>query len=179
MKGTRNGGQPAGCGEVKNLWRWFAASRLMISLQKRLFLLLRAVEDKCEKNANLGRVDENRLSSLFLYRVKAYFKKQTRKGGFIMNKWLQGNALRKNEQWADSYRKWLLSQQPAEILNHTYEYTTREDILMCMEELSLQPKQAKAMLKSPCPLERCIWRIQRSWNGLYGHDSRVHRSRSR
>ena len=57
----------------------------------------------------------------------------------------------KNEQ--NSYRKWLLSQQPEEILNHTYEYTTREDILMCMEELSLQPKQAKAMLKSPCPLK--------------------------
>ena len=56
-----------------------------------------------------------------------------------------------NEQ--NSYRKWLLSQPPAEILNHTYEYTTREDILMCMEELSLQPKQAKAMLKSPCPLK--------------------------
>ena len=49
----------------------------------------------------------------------------------------------KNEQ--NSYRKWLLSQQPEEILNHTYEYTTREDILMCMEELSLQPKQAKAI----------------------------------
>ena len=56
-----------------------------------------------------------------------------------------------NEQ--NSYRKWLMSQQPAEILKHTYEYTTREDILMCMEELSLQPKQAKAMLKSPCPLK--------------------------
>ena len=56
-----------------------------------------------------------------------------------------------NEQ--NSYRKWLMSQQPAEILKHTYEYATREDILMCMEELSLQPKQAKAMLKSPCPLK--------------------------
>ena len=31
--------------------------------------------------------------------------------------------------------------------------TTREDILMCMEELSLQPKQAKAMLKSLCQLK--------------------------
>lgn len=59
-----------------------------------------------------------------------------------------------NEQ--NSYRKWLLSRQPAEILNHTYEYTTREDILMCMEELSLQPKQAKAMLKSPWSAERRI-----------------------
>ena len=37
--------------------------------------------------------------------------------------------------------------------NEDNEYTTREDILMCMEELSLQPKQAKAMLKSPCPLK--------------------------
>lgn len=90
----------------------------------------------------------------FLYRVKAYFKKQTRKGGFMMNN-VDYKAMlyekMNNEQ--NSYRKWLMSQQPAEILNHTYEYTTREDILMCMEELSLQPKQAKAMLKSPCPLK--------------------------
>ena len=53
----------------------------------------------------------------------------------------------------DKYRDWLKSQPPAEVLNHACEYTIREDILMCMEELSLQPKQAKAMLKSPCPLK--------------------------
>ena len=51
----------------------------------------------------------------------------------------------------DKYRDWLLSQPPAEILNHTYEYTIREDILMCMEDAELSPKQAKALLKSPCP----------------------------
>ena len=28
----------------------------------------------------------------------------------------------------DKYRDWLLSQPPEEILNHTYEYTMREDI---------------------------------------------------
>jgi hypothetical protein len=28
----------------------------------------------------------------------------------------------------------------------------REDIVMAMEELELSPKQAKALLKSPCPL---------------------------
>ena len=28
----------------------------------------------------------------------------------------------------ESYRAWLLSQTPEEILNHTYEYTVREDI---------------------------------------------------
>lgn len=52
----------------------------------------------------------------------------------------------------DSYRDWLLSQPPSEILNHTYEYTMREDIVMCMEELELTDKQAKALLKSKCPL---------------------------
>ena len=35
----------------------------------------------------------------------------------------------------DKYRDWLLHQEPSEILNHTYEYTMREDIVMCMEEL--------------------------------------------
>lgn len=53
----------------------------------------------------------------------------------------------------DKYRDWLLTQEPAEILNHTYEYTMREDIVMAMEELELTPQQAKALLKSPCPLD--------------------------
>jgi hypothetical protein len=52
----------------------------------------------------------------------------------------------------DKYRDWLLNQPPEEILNHTYEYTMREDIVVCMEELKLSPKQAKALLRSPCPL---------------------------
>lgn len=52
----------------------------------------------------------------------------------------------------DKYRNWLLSQEPREILSHTYEYTMREDIVMAMEELELSPKQAKALLKSPTPL---------------------------
>ena len=33
----------------------------------------------------------------------------------------------------DKYRDWLLQQEPAEILNHTYEYTMREDIVMFMD----------------------------------------------
>lgn len=53
----------------------------------------------------------------------------------------------------DKYRDWLLAQPPAEILNHTYEYTMREDIVMAMEELELSPKRAKALLKSPSPLD--------------------------
>lgn len=52
----------------------------------------------------------------------------------------------------DKYRDWLLCQDPAEILNHTYEYTMREDIVLCMENLDLEPNRAKALLRSPCPL---------------------------
>ena len=52
----------------------------------------------------------------------------------------------------DKYRDWLASQEPSEILNHTYEYTMREDIVMCMEELELEPEKARALLRSPCPL---------------------------
>ena len=35
----------------------------------------------------------------------------------------------------DKYRDWLLHQEPSEILNHTYEYTMRVDIVM--EEASV------------------------------------------
>ena len=52
----------------------------------------------------------------------------------------------------EKYRGWLLSQPPEEILNHTYEYTMREDIVMCMEELELEPEKARALLRSPCLL---------------------------
>ena len=52
----------------------------------------------------------------------------------------------------EKYRSWLLSQEPSEMLNHTYEYTMREDIVMEMEDMELSPKRAKALLKSPSPL---------------------------
>ena len=44
----------------------------------------------------------------------------------------------------ETYRAWLLSQPPEEILNHAYEYTVREDILMSMEYHNLPDAQAKA-----------------------------------
>lgn len=52
----------------------------------------------------------------------------------------------------EKYRAWLLSLPPEEILNHAYEYTTREDILLSLEYNDLHDKQANALLKSPCPL---------------------------
>lgn len=52
----------------------------------------------------------------------------------------------------ENYRKWLLAQSPEEILNHAYEYTTREDILLSLEFNDLTDAQATALLKSPSPL---------------------------
>lgn len=53
----------------------------------------------------------------------------------------------------ETYRKWLLTQPPEEILKHTYEYTVREDILMSLEYHDLTDAQAEALLKSPAPLD--------------------------
>ena len=46
----------------------------------------------------------------------------------------------------DNYRAWLLKQQPAEILNHTYEYTVREDIIMSMVNAEFSEQQLAALL---------------------------------
>lgn len=52
----------------------------------------------------------------------------------------------------EKYRDWLLAQGPEEILNHTYEYTVRQDILLSLECNDLTDEQCKALLKSPAPL---------------------------
>ena len=52
----------------------------------------------------------------------------------------------------ETYRAWLRAQASEEILNHTYEYTVREDILMSLEYNSLPNAQVRALLKSPSPL---------------------------
>ena len=53
----------------------------------------------------------------------------------------------------DTFRDWLKSQSPEEVLNHAYEYTVREDIVMAMEELELSDAQAQALCSS---LALCI-----------------------
>ena len=52
----------------------------------------------------------------------------------------------------DKFRDWLKSQPPEEVLNHAYEYTIREDIVMAIEELELTDTQAQALLESSLPL---------------------------
>ena len=74
-----------------------------------------------------------------------------------------------NEQWnttlykqmfteQEQFRDWLLSQPPAEILNHAYECTVREDILMSLEYNDLEDSQARALLKSGKPLKQIFER---------------------
>lgn len=51
------------------------------------------------------------------------------------------------------YKEWLLTQSPEEILNHAYEYTVCEDIVLAMEYHDLSDEQTKALLSSPAPLD--------------------------
>lgn len=50
------------------------------------------------------------------------------------------------------FRDWLKGQPPEEILNHAYEYTIREDILLSLEYHDLSDAQIDALMKSPSPL---------------------------
>ena len=51
------------------------------------------------------------------------------------------------------YRNWLLSLPPPDILDHAHEYCVREDILSSLERDELDAKDARALLRSPAPLE--------------------------
>ena len=53
----------------------------------------------------------------------------------------------------EQFKDWLLTQPPQEILNHAYEYTMREDILLSLEYNDLTDSQAAALLASPTPLD--------------------------
>lgn len=62
----------------------------------------------------------------------------------------------KMQEEQSTYRSWLLTQAPEEILNHTLEYSTREDIVMAMEFLDLPEKQAAALLAFPFSPGGCV-----------------------
>jgi hypothetical protein len=72
---------------------------------------------------------------------------------FVMNETdYNARLYEKMKAEQDKYRDWLLHQEPSEILNHTYEYTMREDIVMCMEEL--EPEKARAFIGNDVELLR-------------------------
>lgn len=51
------------------------------------------------------------------------------------------------------FASWLLTQPPEEILNHSYEYATKFDIISDMEGIELSEERARALLQSDTPLE--------------------------
>ena len=65
---------------------------------------------------------------------------------------MKHNLHEKMQQEQNEYRAWLLAQPPEEILNHAYEYSSREDILIALENVSLRPAQLRALLESQAPL---------------------------
>mgnify|MGYP000894646558 CR=1 FL=1 len=50
------------------------------------------------------------------------------------------------------FRDWLKGQSPEEILNHAYEYTVREDILLSLEYHNFSDAQIDGLMESPSPL---------------------------
>ena len=52
----------------------------------------------------------------------------------------------------ETFRDWLKSQPPEEILNHAYEYTIREDILLSLEYHNLSDAQIDTLMESSSPL---------------------------
>ncbi len=52
----------------------------------------------------------------------------------------------------DKFRDWLKTQPADEILNHSYEYIVREDIVIAMEDINLSEEMAKVLLNSSSPL---------------------------
>ncbi len=62
----------------------------------------------------------------------------------------------------EAYKAELLAKPPTEILDHAYEYTCREDILLSLEYNDLSPRQAKALLKAPSPLAD-VFKVWEKW----------------
>ena len=52
----------------------------------------------------------------------------------------------------ESFRDWLKGQPPEEILNHAYEYTIREDILLSLEYHNLSDAQIDTLMESSSPV---------------------------
>ena len=75
---------------------------------------------------------------------------------------LKDALLEKMSAEQDQYRAWLVAQPPEEILNHTMEFSTREDILMAMEFAELTEAQVNALLKSPTPLAD----VYKNWSNM-------------
>jgi hypothetical protein len=78
-----------------------------------------------------------------------------------LNTALYQRLFAEQEKWRD----WLLRESPEEILNHAFEYSSREDIILALEYSDLSDEDCLALLKSPCPLSDIFTEFQRAETG--------------
>lgn len=65
----------------------------------------------------------------------------------------------------EKFKQGLYALPPEEILNHAYEYTNREDILLSLEYNNLTNAQCQALLKSPTPLADVFRELEKMETG--------------
>ena len=60
------------------------------------------------------------------------------------------------------YQEMLMQMTPAQVMEHSYETTMKQDILVCLEENDLFEQEAKALCKLEHPLDACYREWQKS-----------------
>jgi len=75
----------------------------------------------------------------------------------------------KMQKEQDEYRAWLLSLPKEEILQRCYEYSTREDILVALDDAHLKEEELQALLDCSYPLS-AVYKEYTSWDTNYMQD---------
>lgn len=60
----------------------------------------------------------------------------------------------------EEFEQYLLTLSPKEILEHSYEYTIREDIILALEYNDMTNEQCKVLMGLPSPLKTVYERYQ-------------------
>jgi hypothetical protein len=66
----------------------------------------------------------------------------------------------------NAYREWLMTLSPAEVLDHCYEYSVREDIVMLLSGAVLPEEQCEALCRLKAPLEAIYGDYAKRENGF-------------
>ena len=67
----------------------------------------------------------------------------------MTNEQLNAMLYEKVAEEQKNFKGWLAKQKPEDILDHAYEYTSRESIVMELENIDLPSAQAKSLLALP------------------------------
>ena len=98
----------------------------------------------------------------------------------MTNKELNAALYEKMSAEQDQFVGWLLKQPTEEMLEHSFEYTVRQGILISMEDTVLTSNQAQALLRSETPLADVYKEYQKQQSGYIDvvRDSIVARANS-